>query len=99
MVITYSLIYNISSHFYLLFTVVRYCISNFSPYIWLSHILSFITYPLISTYYLLSLGTVLATSAEDGQLSLYRKNFAGEWVIVQTLASTSEPTRAFYKNP
>jgi hypothetical protein len=42
-------------------------------------------------------GTVLATSAEDGQLSLYRKNFAGDWVVVQTLPSTSEPARAFYK--
>ena len=32
-------------------------------------------------------GTVLATSAEDGTLSLWRKNFNGEWVNVQNIAS------------
>jgi hypothetical protein len=44
-------------------------------------------------------GTVVATSAEDGSLSLYRKNFAGEWVNVQNLPSGSETARSFYKNP
>ena len=39
------------------------------------------------------------TSAEDGQLSLYRKDFSGNWIVVQTLPSSSEPTKGFYKNP
>jgi nucleoporin SEH1 len=44
-------------------------------------------------------GTVLATSAEDGVLSLYRKDFKGDWVCVQTLPTGSEAARSFYKNP
>lgn len=44
-------------------------------------------------------GTVLVTAAEDGQMSLYRKDFSGNWIVVQTLPSSSEPTKAFYKNP
>ena len=44
-------------------------------------------------------GTVLATSAEDGLLSLYRKDFSGNWTDVQTLPSGSDPMKAFYKNP
>lgn len=43
-------------------------------------------------------GTVLATSAEDGLLCLYRKNFSGEWISVQTLPSYSAPVKAFYKS-
>jgi hypothetical protein len=43
-------------------------------------------------------GTVLATSAEDGLLSLYRKDFSGSWINVQTLPSRAEPTKAFFKN-
>ena len=41
---------------------------------------------------------MLVTSAEDGLLSLYRKDFSGNWINVQSLPSSSEPTRGFYKN-
>lgn len=30
-------------------------------------------------------GTVLATSSEDGTLSLWRKDFSGEWINVQNI--------------
>ena len=30
-------------------------------------------------------GTVLATSSEDGTLQLWRRDFSGEWVAVQTI--------------
>ena len=42
---------------------------------------------------------MLATSAEDGLLSLYRKDFSGNWTDVQTLPSGADPMKAFYKNP
>ena len=45
-------------------------------------------------------GTVLATSGEDGTLSLWRKNFAGKWNNVQNLPSGFVPaTRNFFQNP
>ena len=33
------------------------------------------------------MGTTLVTSAEDGSISLWKKNFEGVWVVTQTLAS------------
>lgn len=35
-------------------------------------------------------GTVIATSSDDGTLSLWRKNFAGTWINVQNLPSGVE---------
>jgi len=43
-------------------------------------------------------GTVLATSAEDGSISLWRKNFAGTWVNVQNIPSENK-MNYFYQNP
>jgi WD40 repeat protein len=45
-------------------------------------------------------GTVLATSAEDGTLSLWRRDFAGEWINVQDLPSGGQQQMTFlYQNP
>jgi WD40 repeat protein len=45
-------------------------------------------------------GTVLATSAEDGTLSLWRKDFAGAWINVQNLPSgVQQKMMHFYQNP
>jgi nucleoporin SEH1 len=44
-------------------------------------------------------GTVLVTTAEDGTLSLWRKDFAGEWINVQDLPllhGQSEPMKVVY---
>lgn len=38
-------------------------------------------------------GTVLATSAEDGTLGLWRRDFAGHWKNIQQLPSGAESTR------
>jgi nucleoporin SEH1 len=43
-------------------------------------------------------GTVLATSAEDGTLSLWRKNFSGSWVNIKSLSGDASQFRAFYPN-
>lgn len=44
-------------------------------------------------------GTVLATSGDDGTLSLWRKDFAGQWKMVQNLPSSGEMStlRSQYK--
>lgn len=45
-------------------------------------------------------GTVLATSAEDGTLSLWRKDFSGAWINVQNLPSgVQQKMMHFYRNP
>jgi nucleoporin SEH1 len=45
-------------------------------------------------------GTVLATSSEDGTLSLWRKNFAGTWINVQDIpANLENKMKYFYRNP
>jgi nucleoporin SEH1 len=44
-----------------------------------------------------STGTVLATSAEDGTLSLWRRNFSEEWVNVQNLPLVGS-SKAVYSN-
>lgn len=45
-------------------------------------------------------GTVLATSAEDGTLSLWRKDFGGAWINVQNLPSgVQQKMMHFYQNP
>ena len=36
------------------------------------------------------MGSTLVTSAEDGSISLWKKNFEGTWVITQTLASKAQ---------
>lgn len=43
-------------------------------------------------------GTVLATSAENGDISLWRRNFSGEWINVQNVPSADQMQR-FYPNP
>ena len=43
-------------------------------------------------------GTVLATSSEDGTLALWRRNFSGNWVNIQTLSADSDQFRSFYCN-
>jgi hypothetical protein len=43
-------------------------------------------------------GTVISTAAENGTVCLWRRNFDGEWTLVQEIAKISEPTRCFYKN-
>lgn len=35
-------------------------------------------------------GSTLVTSAEDGSISLWKKNFEGTWVNTQTLSSKSQ---------
>ena len=43
-------------------------------------------------------GTVIAASAEDGSISLWRRNFAGKWNNIQNLPSDlSNPSRSFYE--
>jgi nucleoporin SEH1 len=42
-------------------------------------------------------GTVLATSSEDGTLSLWRKNFSGKWVNIKTLPADTNQFRSYYK--
>ena len=42
-------------------------------------------------------GTVLSTSSEDGSLSLYRRDFVGNWRSVQDLPGVNE-TKQFYNN-
>lgn len=45
-------------------------------------------------------GTVLATSAEDGTLSLWRRDFAGAWINVQNLPSgVQQKMMHYYQNP
>lgn len=45
-------------------------------------------------------GTVLATSSEDGSLSLWRKTYAGSWINVQDIPSNLDSKlQYFYKNP
>ena len=41
--------------------------------------------------------TVLSTSSEDGSLSLYRRDFVGNWRSVQDLPGVNE-TKQFYNN-
>mmetsp|Transcript_9588 Transcript_9588/g.14435 ORF Transcript_9588/g.14435 Transcript_9588/m.14435 type:complete len:328 (+) Transcript_9588:106-1089(+) len=42
-------------------------------------------------------GTVLVTSAEDGSLGLWRRDFSGDWINVQNLPLVNaEPTKAMY---
>lgn len=44
-------------------------------------------------------GTVLITTSEDGTLSLWRKDFAGEWINVQDLPLLNgqcEPMKVVY---
>lgn len=43
-------------------------------------------------------GTVLATSSQDGSISLWRKNFAGSWDKVQDI-STGSKMSYFHMNP
>ncbi len=43
-------------------------------------------------------GTVIATSSDDGTLSLWRKNFAGIWINVQNLPSAFDTKmKHFYR--
>jgi hypothetical protein len=43
-------------------------------------------------------GTVLITSAEDGSLACWRKDFSGEWVNVQNLPfPANENSDVMYK--
>jgi nucleoporin SEH1 len=47
-------------------------------------------------------GTVLVTTSEDGTLSLWRKDFSGEWINVQDLPllhGQSEPMKVVYNRP
>ena len=45
-------------------------------------------------------GTVLATSAEDGTLSLWRRDFAGAWINVQNIPSgVQQKMMHYYQNP
>lgn len=45
-------------------------------------------------------GTVLATSSEDGTLSLWRLNFAGTWINVQDMpANLENKMKYYYRNP
>jgi WD40 repeat protein len=37
-------------------------------------------------------GTVLAVSGEDGAISLWRKNFSGAWINVQTIPNDNKMT-------
>lgn len=43
-------------------------------------------------------GTVLAASAEDGTISLWRKDFSGKWTNVQNIP-TENKMSYFYLNP
>ena len=43
-------------------------------------------------------GTVLATSTESGVLNLWRRNFDGNWVSVQTMPSSAPSARNFIKS-
>jgi len=43
-------------------------------------------------------GTILATSGDDGALSLWRKNFDGHWVSVQDIQPINENLRNNYKS-
>lgn len=42
-------------------------------------------------------GTILATSSEDGSLSLWRKDFSGSWTQVKHIPAASNQFRSFYK--
>ena len=42
-------------------------------------------------------GTVLAASLDDGSLSLWRRNFANEWVEIQTLVTTEDNFSSFVR--
>ena len=43
-------------------------------------------------------GTVLATSAEDGTLSLWRRDFSEQWVNVQNLPLVGTPLASVYRD-
>lgn len=43
-------------------------------------------------------GTVLATTSEDGTLALFRRNFSGNWINIQSLPADADQFRSFYKN-
>jgi nucleoporin SEH1 len=42
-------------------------------------------------------GTILATSGDDGTLSLWRKDFSGVWKVVQNMGDSSTVLRSQYK--
>jgi len=42
-------------------------------------------------------GTILATSTEDGQLDLWKKDFDENWVVVQSIPGEAQVARNYYK--
>lgn len=43
-------------------------------------------------------GTVLGTSSEDGTLALWRRDFSGKWINIQSMSADSTQFRSFYSN-